>query len=485
MMNKAEVFIDAGVKRPCSHMLYGHFLEHFHRQIYGGVFETGSPLSDDKGYRLDVIQSLKDINVPIIRWPGGCFASAYHWRDGVGVERPHVFDKAWRVIEDNSFGTDEFIELCRRVGAEPCICVNAGTGSAEECSDWVEYVNGYAGRWAELRARNGHAEPYKVKYWCLGNENLIKWELGEKRPDEWVWFVRQVAKLMKRVDPTIYISVPVAGSYTGVRDMLETAGEYIDFISVHGYWDPLQFRNSLSDYGTCISRIPEVERSIYKMRAYIEEAGYADRIRLTYDEWNLRGWHHPYQQPERELGVKPDEYLPPRDLTDANSSYTMADAVFAASFLNACVRNSDIVAFANFSPVVNGRGAIYAYKDGVVTRSTYGVFKLYSEYMHGDSLGTWIRGTNDVDVSATMTEDRIALAIVNKNAAANSDVMIDLPIDVADVFMYVLNGTDVDSYNDVDHPNAIDVGKRRVTFRGNRINAVLEPHSVNLIVVKH
>ena len=99
-MNKAEVFIDAGVKRPCSHMLYGHFLEHFHRQIYGGVFETGSPLSDDKGYRLDVIQSLKDINVPIIRWPGGCFASAYHWRDGVGVERPHVFDKAWRVIED-------------------------------------------------------------------------------------------------------------------------------------------------------------------------------------------------------------------------------------------------------------------------------------------------------------------------------------------------------------------------------------------------
>lgn len=483
-MNRAEVFIDTEVRRPCSPMLYGHFLEHFHRQIYGGVFEAGSSLSDDRGYRLDVIERLKDINAPIIRWPGGCFASAYHWRDGVGAERPHVFDKAWRVVEDNRFGTDEFIELCRRVGAEPCICANAGTGSAEECSDWVEYANGYAGRWAELRARNGHAEPYGVKYWCLGNENLSKWELGEKRPDEWCWFVRQAAKLMKRVDPTIYISAPAADSYTGVRDMLKIAGEYIDFISIHGYWDPLQFRNSLSDYGTCISRIPEVERSISRMRAYIEEAGYAGRIKLTYDEWNLRGWHHPYQQPERELGAKPDEYLPPRDLTDVNSSYTMADAVFAASFLNACVRNSDIVAFANFSPVVNGRGAIYAHKEGIVTRSTYGAFKLYSEYMHGDSLSTWSRGAADIDVAAAVAGERVALAIVNKNADVHSDIMINMPMEVSDASMYVLNGANADSYNDVDHPNSAHIARRRAAFRGNCINAALEPHSVNLIVIR-
>ena len=122
-------------------MIYGHFIEHFHRQIYGGVYEPDSPLADEDGFRRDVLEAMKKIKVPILRWPGGCFVSSYHWKEAVGAKRTPMFDKSWRVEDPNTFGTDEYIKLCRKVGCEPYICTNAGTGTAEEMSDWVEYCN--------------------------------------------------------------------------------------------------------------------------------------------------------------------------------------------------------------------------------------------------------------------------------------------------------------------------------------------------------
>jgi hypothetical protein len=141
--------------------IFGHFLEHFHRQIYGGVFDPGSHLSDANGFRRDVIEALRRIKTPVIRWPGGCFVSAYPWKKGVGARVPY-YDKAWRVEEPNSFGTDEFVAFCREVGAEPFICTNAGTGTPEDMSDWVEYCNLDIGEWAALRRANGHDKPFKV-----------------------------------------------------------------------------------------------------------------------------------------------------------------------------------------------------------------------------------------------------------------------------------------------------------------------------------
>lgn len=140
-----------------SPLLYGHFIEHFHRQIYGGVYDPESPFADEAGLRTDVLDAMRRIRVPILRWPGGCFVSAYHWKKAVGPVRTPVFDKAWRVEDPNTFGTDEYIDLCRKVGCEPYICTNAGTGSAEEMSDWVEYCNLPAeGEFAAQRIANGH-----------------------------------------------------------------------------------------------------------------------------------------------------------------------------------------------------------------------------------------------------------------------------------------------------------------------------------------
>ena len=183
-------------------MLYGHFLEHFHRQVYGGVYDPTSPFADEDGFRTDVLEAIRDIKPAIIRWPGGCYVSAYHWHYGVGKDRPATFDKAWRVEESNEFGTDEFVKFCRKGGCEPYICTNGGTGTAEEMSDWVEYCNlKEKGIFAKERIENGYKEPHNVKFWSIGNENWGTHEIGEKDSKEWSRLVKESAKMMLRVDP--------------------------------------------------------------------------------------------------------------------------------------------------------------------------------------------------------------------------------------------------------------------------------------------
>ena len=165
-------------------MIYGHFIEHFHRQIYGGVYDPGNELSDEDGFRTDVLDAMRKIKVPILRWPGGCFVSSYHWKNAVGSNRKPMFDKAWRVEDPNTFGTDEYIKMCRKIGCEPYICTNAGTGTAEEMSDWAEYCNlPNEGEFAKWRIENGYEEPHKVRYWSIGNENYGFWEIGAKTAD--------------------------------------------------------------------------------------------------------------------------------------------------------------------------------------------------------------------------------------------------------------------------------------------------------------
>ena len=216
-------------------MIFGHFLEHFHRQVYGGVYDPGSHLSDDSGFRRDVIEALRKIRTPVIRWPGGCFVSAYPWKKGVGRRVPY-YDKAWRVEEPNSFGTDEFVALCREVGAEPFICTNAGTGTPEDMSDWVEYCNLDIGEWAAQRRSNGHDQPFNVRYWSIGNENYGAWEMGAKTAHEWARLVLESAKMMKRVDHRIELAIASIPDLDWNAAVLREAGDLLDWISIHGYW---------------------------------------------------------------------------------------------------------------------------------------------------------------------------------------------------------------------------------------------------------
>ena len=217
-----------------SPMLYGHFIEHFHRQIYDGIYDPGNKLSDEEGFRKDIIEAMKKIKVPVLRWPGGCFVSSYHWKDGVGENRQPFFDKAWRVEDPNTFGTDEYIHMCRKIGCEPYICTNAGTGTAEEMSDWVEYCNlKNEGKYAKWRIANGEEQPYNVKYWSIGNENYGNWEIGAKSSEEWWRLVKEAAKMIKHVSPIVQLSAAALPDIDWTMSLLKHCGAYLDWISLH------------------------------------------------------------------------------------------------------------------------------------------------------------------------------------------------------------------------------------------------------------
>jgi alpha-N-arabinofuranosidase len=483
-------------------MIYGHFLEHFHRQIYGGVFDPGNKLSDKRGFRTDVIEALRKIKTPVIRWSGGCFASAYHWKDGVGSDRAAVFDKSWRVEEPNTFGTDEFIELCREIGCEPYICTNAGTGTAEEMSDWVEYCNlTYEGMFAKQRIKNGWEKPHGVKYWSIGNENYGSWEIGAKFSEEWRRLVLESAKMMKRVDPTTELSAAAIADYKWTLNLLESCSAYLDWISIHGYWDGLWEVNNPANYEQCMAFTTNISSQIDKVRGLLTAMGLEKKVKIAFDEWNLRGWHHPKSM-TNPLGLTKDEYLDPRDKNDDNSTYTMADAVFAACFLNVCNKNCDIVGMANFSPVVNTRGCIYTHKDGIVLRSSYHVFDLYANDLGDTVLDSWSedgspilkikdkQGNNaetpTLDVVATRLSDdkTYAVAVVNKDPAKAQKIMINFKTFQPESYRICgVTSPSADSYNDV---GKTDVNLNRGEWAAYNPADEIEvpPHSVNIIQLK-
>lgn len=480
-------------------MIYGHFIEHFHRQIYGGIYDPENPLSDEDGLRTDVLDAMRHIKVPVLRWPGGCFVSSYHWKDAVGEKRTPFFDKAWRVEDPNTFGTDEYVNMCRKIGCEPYICTNAGTGTAEEMSDWVEYCNlENEGQYARWRIANGCEKPHKVKYWSVGNENYGAWEIGAKSAEEWGRLVAEASKMIKHVDPETELTAAALTDLDWNINLLRMSGQFLDWISIHRYWDDVHEHNDLADYETVMAFTNHTGDSIRKVRGLLEAMGQEKKIRIAFDEWNLRGWCHPNAHTVSQ-GVTKEDYLYPRDLNDDNSKYTMADAVFSACFLNECNRNCDIVGMANFAPIVNTRGCIYTYKEGIVLRSTYHVFDLYVNYLGDVILDAWSEGmksmearnsasgqtetTELIDVLATEFSDRegAALAIVNKHPDEAQEITLDLEAE-GEAVLYYIAGSSTESYNDVDreevHIQREDMG---VYTPGMRVS--VKPHSVGVIQI--
>ena len=482
-----------------SPLLYGQFLEHFHRQIYGGVYDPASHFADADGFRTDVIEALRGIRAPIIRWPGGCFVSSYDWKKGVGPVRTPVFDKAWRVEEPNTFGTDEFIRLCRKIGCEPYICTNAGTGTAWEMSDWVEYCNLKSeGEYARLRAGNGSPEPHNVRYWSIGNENYGHWEIGAKGSNEWAALATEAAKMMKRVDPEISLSAAALVDLDWNVRLLSACGSRLDWISIHGYWDNVQQTNALAPYARCMGYTEDLEAPVRRVRGLLNAMGLEKGIRIAFDEWNLRGWYHPNVHTLRQ-GVTPEEYLLPRDRNDDNNSYTMADAVFSACFLNMVLRNADLVGMACFAPAVNTRGAIFTHPGGIVKRTTYYVFRMYTSLMGREVIDLRAQGTplyrvpgneGPVDVPCVDTvaarcreTGALTVALVNKHETDAQEVEIKSPLAFGLAELHTLCGESPDDYNDIGRETVkpfLNPGGILSNKRGSLLLR-LPAHSVNIL----
>src|SRR5579864_8781325 len=241
-----RIFIDSRrVTGSLDRNLFGSFLEHLGRAIYEGVYDPGSSLSDANGFRKDVTDEVKQLGVPIIRYPGGNFVSGYNWLDGVGPkqDRPRVLDKAWNTIDTNQFGTNEFMAWCKLVGAKPLMGLNLGTGTPEKAAALVEYCNVEKGtKWSELRRSHGIAQPYKVEHWCLGNEMDGPWQIGHMTATEYGMKAQDAARQMRYVDRSVQLiacgsSGPFMPTYLEWdREVLEQCYDYVDGISLHRYF---------------------------------------------------------------------------------------------------------------------------------------------------------------------------------------------------------------------------------------------------------
>ncbi|SDU90027.1 alpha-L-arabinofuranosidase [Microlunatus sagamiharensis] len=482
--------VDVGLAGPgeaYSRDVFGHFVEHFHRQVYGGIFEPDSPLSDARGFRLDVVEALRELRPSVVRWPGGCFVSSYHWLDGVGPARRPAYDLAWRVTDPNTFGTAEFVDWCRAIGAEPYICTNAGTGTAEEMSDWVQYCNLPAGRghWADLRAEHGSVEPFDVRFWSIGNENYGDWEMGAKTASEWASLVRESAKMIRHVDEDVTLLTAARADLDWTLPLLTAAGHHLDLISIHGYWDVLNLVDEPSDYLSAVGRSLGPQADIQRARDIIGAAGLGERVGrglgIAFDEWNLRGWHHPD-------GNAP-ELIAARDRNDRNETYTMADALFSAGFLNACLRNADVVRMANIAPSVNARGPLFVHPDGVVRRTTFHVLAMYATLLGERVLASTGTGADleggtvpVVDHLATLHDDgRVSVALTNRHPSDAVACTLALgghaPTGTFDAT--VLAGPGPDAYNDVANPSCVVPERTRVEVRDGVVH--LPAHSLTAL----
>jgi alpha-N-arabinofuranosidase len=395
-------------------LLFGNFSEHLGRMIYGGIYEEGSPLSDANGYRMDVMEAVKQLNVSILRWPGGNFASGYNWKDGIGPkdQRPVRIDLAWNDLESNRFGTDEFLRYCELLKIEPYICINAGLGSVDDARHWVEYCNESRHTyWADQRRKNGREEPYKVKYWALGNEIDGPWQLGNKSAEEYSKFALETAKAMRLVDRNIKLVASGSSNYGADwiawnRIVLQTLRNQVDYIAIHTY-----INNRDNDLERFLAWSQTIDHYIEVTAALIRQAqsGQANPrpIYVAYDEWNV--W---YRTGNRE---KLEEI------------YNFEDALAMGVFFNSFFRHANVVKMANLAQMVNVIAPIMTNKQGLFLQPTYFPIAEYGKQRGNQALDVWVSAPTyqlqnrpqlrylDVSASYSAKDGALYLNVLNRS----------------------------------------------------------------------
>ncbi|MGN6627950.1 MAG: alpha-N-arabinofuranosidase, partial [Tepidisphaeraceae bacterium] len=275
--------------------VFGGFAEHLGRCVYEGMYDPGSPLADADGFRTDVIDAIRKLRMPVMRYPGGNFVSCYDWRDGIGPreKRPAKIDYAWQSVESNQFGTDEFMTWCKKVGTQPMMAVNLGTAGAQDAAALLEYCNlDTPTYWAELRRKNGAKQPYGVKLWCLGNEMDGPWQAGHVPAREYGIRANAAGRMMKGLDPSIE-TVACGSSGRGMttyldydRETLEIAWDNVDYVSAHRY-----SANDANDTPAFLAEGVEIDRILEDYAGLLDyvrgKKRSNKRVYVSFDEWNV------------------------------------------------------------------------------------------------------------------------------------------------------------------------------------------------------
>ncbi|MBS1369190.1 MAG: alpha-N-arabinofuranosidase [Lentisphaeria bacterium] len=366
--------------------IYSGFIEHLGRAVYEGIYQPGHPSADEDGFRTDVLELIRGLDMPLTRYPGGNFVSGYNWEDGVGPrgKRPVRLDLAWKALEPNTFGTDEFMKWCRKAGTAPMMAVNLGTRGAADAQRLVEYCNFPAGtELSDRRRANGSEAPYGVKLWCLGNEMDGPWQTGQRSADDYGRTAREAAKMMKWTDPSIELVVcgsssgamPTFGSWE--ETVLGHTCDLVDYLSIHQY-----FGNRCGCTPGYLARAEAMDEFISRIAACCDAVGAkkksGKKIMLSFDEWNV--WFHSNGDES-----KSPEWTVARPLLE--DIYTMEDALLVGLLLMTLLNHADRVKIACIAQSVNVIAPVMTEKEGKAWRQTiYHPFALTSKYGRGTTL---------------------------------------------------------------------------------------------------
>ena len=495
-MKKAQIIIDKYfLTGKADKRIFGSFIEQLGRAVYEGIYQEGCPLSDEQGFRKDTLELVRELQVPIVRYPGGNFVSGFRWEDSVGPkdQRPSRPELAWGVIENNHFGVDEFVDWAKKADTEVMMAVNLGTRGPEEARNLLEYCNFKGGTYySNLRKANGHADPHNIKVWCLGNEMDGPWQMGHKTAYEYGRTAAETARIMKMLDPEIetvacgssYLDMPTFGEWE--YTVLDECYDLVDYMSLHQYYgnaagDTSEFLANSKGMDEFISGVVSICDAV-KAKKHSKK-----QINLSFDEWNV--WYH-----SNEADTKLEKWIQaPHQLEDV---YNFEDALLVGSMLITLLRHSDRVKMACLAQLVNVIAPIMTSDTGAWRQTIFYPYMYTSIFGRGTVLNTLTQApvydsktygdVSYLDSVCVWNEEEDALTIfaVNKSLEEDLEVSCDLRQfqDYQVKEHVVLSNDDMKAVNTEANPNnVIPESSQATKIDGGKLMTVLGKHSWNMI----
>ncbi|TYQ13132.1 UNVERIFIED_CONTAM: alpha-N-arabinofuranosidase [Acetivibrio alkalicellulosi] len=437
-MKKSKLIIDKNfIIGEIDRRIYGSFVEQMGRAIYEGIYQPDSPFADELGLRKDVMKLVSELNVPIVRYPGGNFVSGFKWEDSIGPrdERPCRIEEAWGTIETNQFGLNEFIEWCNKVNTKPMMAVNLGTRGVSDAKNLLEYCNFKGGTyWSDLRKKHGYEKPHDIRVWCLGNEMDGNWQIGSKTADEYGHLANETAKVMKMIDPDLQLVVcgssgrgmPTFGEWE--MKVLDWCYDNIDFISLHSYYG-----NQADDTPNFLANSMDMETFISSVIAMCDAIKGKKRskkqINLSFDEWNV--WYHTLESDK-----KLEKWThAPHQLEDV---YNFEDALLVGSMMITLLKHCDRVKMACLAQLINVIAPIMTSDTGAWRQTTFYPFSHASAYANGKVLNTLVYSPKydssdytdvpflDAVIIQNEEKDQLVILAVNKDLEEDMEVTCDI-----------------------------------------------------------
>ena len=498
-MKKARMILDRDFSiGQIDKRLYGSFIEHLGRAVYGGIYEPGHPAADSNGFRRDVIELVRKLDVPIVRYPGGNFVSGYNWEDSIGPRetRPRRLDLAWATTETNEVGLHEFVQWAKDAGTEVMYAVNLGTKGPDEARNVVEYSNHRGGSyWSDLRAKNGAKDPFGIKLWCLGNEMDGPWQMCQKTAYEYGRAANEAGKMMKWVDPSIELvacgssayDMPTFGSWE--YQMLDECYDQVDYVSIHRYYG-----NPTGDTPGFLARSMDMDAFIKTVISICDAVGgkkhSKKKLNLSFDEWNV--WYHSNEQ-DKEI-VKQGRWGKALPLLE--DIYNFEDALLVGSMLITMLRNADRVKVACMAQLVNVIAPIMTRNGGGAwVQTIYWPLLHASKYGRGTALRPIVESpTYDcsdytdvplLDATAVLGDDgSVTLFAVNRDMKEDIELTCDLRAfgKLANAEHILLHHDDVKAVNTESNPdNVLPVKGRHGKMDDGRLTVTIPALSWNVI----